>query len=38
MNANQVMNFVGKWVAVGFCGFFGWQLGVFVLGLASERL
>lgn len=38
MNFNQVLNFAGKWVAVGFCGFFGWQLGMFALSLLSDRL
>jgi hypothetical protein len=26
-NANQALNFVGKWLAIGVIGYFGWKLG-----------
>lgn len=37
MNANQILNFAGKWVAVGFCGFFGWKLAQIVFDMILQR-
>lgn len=27
INANQVINFVAKWLGVGIVGYFGWKIG-----------
>jgi hypothetical protein len=35
INFNQVINFIGKWLAIGIVGYFGWKLGGMLDGVLT---